>query len=160
MVTKTMGNNRNSTELKQITFAPIAKEPIILPREDDVEKYKMKFEEVLDPYPDRWKLNFFDKMSVWIGKGAKYAELIFIVITFITKIGGTMATTNDQKTTRVGIIRGIIAAIVSIVTLFFAVDIPAELQTTLVGVVAGLWSIFEIVQGFFTNKPDQIEEGK
>lgn len=143
-----------------ITKAEIVKEPIVLTREKDIEKYKLKFEEVLDPYPDRWKLNFFDKMSVWIGKGAKYAELIFIIITFITKIGGTMATTNDQKTTRVGIIRGIIAAIVSIVTLFFAVDIPAELQTTLVGVIAGIWSIFEIVQGFFTNKPDKIEQGK
>lgn len=144
----------------EITKANIAHEPIILTRENDVEKFKMKFEEVLDPYPDRWKLNYFETMSVWISKGAKYANLIFIVITFITKIGGTMATTNDQKATRVGIIRGIIAAIVSIVTLFFAVDIPPELQTTLVGVIAGLWSIFEIVQGFFINKPDSIEEGK
>lgn len=33
MVKKTMGNNRNSTELKQITFAPIVKEEIKLKRE-------------------------------------------------------------------------------------------------------------------------------
>lgn len=139
----------------KITKAPMAKEPIDLTRNLNVEDFKVEFDELIDPYPDMWKIDFFDRVGMWIQNGAKYSKLIFIIISLITKIGGTMATTNDKKTTRTGIVKGVISAIVSIVMLFFTVDIPAELQTTLVGVVVGVWGLVEIVQGFFTNKPDE-----
>lgn len=139
----------------KITKAPIVKEPIDLTRNLKVEDFKVEFDELIDPYPDMWKIDFFDRVGMWIQNGARYSKLIFIIISLITKIGGTMATTNDKKTTRTGIVKGVISAIVSIVMLFFTVDIPAELQTTLVGVVVGVWGLVEIVQGFFTNKPDE-----
>jgi len=111
-----------------------------------------------DPYPDQWKLNFFDKISYWLHNGAKYSKLVLTLIKIITKIGIAMSTTNDKKTTRTGIVKGIIAAIISIVTLFFSADIDPEIQNTIVGVVVGVWGLIEWVQGYFTNKPD--EDGK
>lgn len=148
----------------EITKAPIVKEPIILKRDNDIEKYKFQFEEVIDRHPDMFKLNFFEKMSVWISDGAKYSKVVFIIINLIIKIGGVMSdkkvTTNDQKTTRTGIIQGIIGAVISILALFFTIDISAEMQQTIVGVVAGIWSIVVFVQGYFTNKPDELNDSK
>jgi hypothetical protein len=153
-----MENNRSSTGLKQITRAQIAQEPFVLKRDKDVEKYKQKLIEAIDPYPEMWKLNFYDKLSMWISKGARYSKLIIIIINLITKIGGTMATSNDKKTTRTGLVKGIIAAIVSVIMLFFSVDIPTELQSNLAALVVLAWGIIESVQGYFTNKSDKVEE--
>lgn len=143
-----------------ITKAPMVKEPIVLTRDNDVEKYKIKLEEAIEPHPDLFKLNFFDKMSVWINQGAKYSKAIFIIINLIINIGGKMPTSNDKKTTRTGIVKGIIGAVISIVALFFTIDITPELQQTIIGVIVGIWSIVEFVQGYFTNKPDTVENGK
>ena len=140
----------------EITKAPIVKEPITLQREE-VEKYKVKLLEYADPYPDQWQLNFFEKMSVWVYQGAKYSKAILIIIKLIIKVN-SMATSNDKKTTRTGIVKGIIGAVISIATLFFTIDISPELQQTLIGVIVGIWSIVEFVQGYFTNKPDTAEE--
>ena len=64
----------------EITKAPMVKEPIVLTRDKDIEKYKQDLGEFIDPYPDMFKLNFFEKMSVWINQGAKYSKVVFIVI--------------------------------------------------------------------------------
>lgn len=144
--------------MTEITKAPFVKEPIILKRDNDVEKYKMKFEEVLDPYPDRWKLNFFEKMSVWIEQGAKYSKVILIIINLIIKIGGKMSEktplTNDQKTTRTGIVKLILSALAGIVTIFFGTEISPEAQNVILGAILGVWGVVELIQGYFTNKKD------
>lgn len=142
----------------KITKAPMVKEPIVLTRDKDIEKYKQDLGEFIDPYPDMFKLNFFEKMSVWINQGAKYSKVVFIIVNLIIKIGGTMATTNDKKTTRAGMVKGIIGAVISIATLFFTIDIPAEIQTQIVGAIIGVWGIVDWIQGYFTNKPDEVTE--
>lgn len=141
----------------EITKAEIVKEPIILERSLDVERYKMKFDEVLDPYPDRWKLNFFEKMSVWINNGAKYSKIIFLIIDLIIKLGVKMEkkkTTNDQKTTNAGIIQVIVAAIAGLIALVWGKDIPTDIQAILVSVGVGIYTLAGFFVGLFSNKPD------
>lgn len=147
-----------SKQYFEITKAEIVKEPIVLERSVDVERYKMKFEEVLDPYPDRWQLNFFEKMSVWINNGAKYSKIIFLIIDLIIKLGVKMeekkVTTNDQKTTNSGIIQVIVAAVSGLVALVWGKDIPADIQVILVTVAGGIYALAGFFGSWFTNKPD------
>ena len=70
----------------EITKAEIVKENIELKRDLDIDKYKQKLIEVTDPYPDRWKLKFFEKISLWVSKGAKYSKVIFIIIDLIIMV--------------------------------------------------------------------------
>ena len=136
-----------------ITKAPLAKEEIKLKRDIELKYWELAIE--ADPYPDQWKLNFYEKLTYWLHNGAKYSKLVFTIINLITKIGITMSTSNDKKTTRTSIVKGIITAIVSIVTIFFSADIDPEMQATLIGVIVGIWGIFDWIQGYFTNKPDE-----
>lgn len=139
----------------QIEKAHIVTEPIELQREQDVEKYQLHFEKQVDVMADEWKLSFFDKIGLWIENGAKYTKLVFLIIKIFTKIGLVMATSNDKKTTHAGIIKVIITSIVAVISIFFSVDIPQDIQATLIGVVVGIWGLIEFFQSFFTNKEDK-----
>lgn len=140
----------------EITKAPLAKEEIKLKREVELKYWELGIE--ADPYPDQWKLNFFDKINYWLHNGAKYSKVVFTIINLITKIGITMSTSNDKKTTRAGIVKAIIAALMIVVNIFFSVDLPEGAQDVLITAVLAVWGAIELFQGFFTNKPD--EDGK
>jgi ribosomal protein S16 len=140
----------------EITKAPLAKEPLELKRQ-----IKLQYRELVtltDPYPDQWKLNFFEKINYWLNNGAKYSKLIFTIINLITKIGITMSTNNDKKTTRAGTVKLIITAIVNIIAIFFATEIDAGVQEAIALFIINAWAIVDWIQSFFTNKPD--EDGK
>lgn len=137
----------------EITKAPMVKEPLELKRQ-----VKLQYRELVtltDPYPDQWKLNFFDKINYWLHNGAKYSKVVFTIINLITKIGITMSTSNDKKTTRAGIVKAIIAALMIVVNIFFSVDLPEGAQDVLITAVLAVWGAIELFQGFFTNKPDE-----
>lgn len=142
----------------EITKAEIVHEPIILKRENDVEKYKQKLIEVADPYPEMFKMDFFDKMGLWLQNGAKYSKVVFIIITLITKIGGKMnekqVTTNDKKTTNAGIVQLVVGALSGAIALIWGKEIPSEMQILLVSVAVGIYSLAGFFVGLFSNKQD------
>lgn len=102
-------------------------------------------------------LTFWENLYIFIQaikKAPKILKLILQLIRIYLRVKEMKKKSNDEKTTIAGIVKMVIAFIVSIVNLIWGADIPADIQSTAVSVAVGLWGLIEYFSGKWTNNND------
>lgn len=114
----------------------------------DVRKYKkvLKQVEEVNEYPVHW----LDKLRLKI---YNHYNVIKIILKFYKEAK------MPQNQNRQSIVRIVITSILSLVTFFFGVEVPADVVTNIIAGVLGIWSAVEFFL-FKKNKDENSNDNK
>jgi len=126
----------------------LEQEPIKIRTEDKVRYLKQKIEELPEV-----SISVFERVYYIFHTGLKYTKVMYYLIKIIDKIQ-RLKMDNNQKTSKAGTIKIIVAALSAIIAIIWGESIPAGIQETLVGVAIGVYALVDFFIDLFTNKPD------
>lgn len=126
----------------------LEQEPIKIRTEEKVRYLKQKIEELPEV-----SISVFERVYYWFSNGLKYTKVMYYLIKIIDQIQ-RLKMDNNQKTSKAGTIKIIVAALTAIIGIIWGKDIPGDIQAVLVSVAVGVYTLIDFFIDLFTNKPD------
>lgn len=145
--------DQDSTEIR-ITQAPTLGVPIPRPKAD-VPKLAEKLP--TDGLYSSFAKNWYEKALDWVADKITWTRFFASITWQTTTFYVRLKMTNDKKATILGWVKGILS---TALTVFVGDKLIAHggaegVAGVVAVVIGGVWSLVEVVQGFFTNKPDK-----